>query len=104
MHVAARLRGALNDQTFLTWFSDVGPVAVDGDEGEVAGVGVSPETGDEVLRFNPHSNLHRCPPHKVDARLHDHQIAHVDRLAEVDAIDGRGDARGAGVTSRAAAA
>ena len=50
---------------------------------------MSPAAGQELLRFDTHAHFHRGRSHVVDARLHDHEIAHEDRLPEIDAIDGR---------------
>src|SRR6266850_1592917 len=52
-------------------------------DSEVARVGVSPQSGEQILRLDPHSDLHRCPAHEVDTRLHDDEIADMDRLAEI---------------------
>src|SRR5881275_3416620 len=58
-------------------------VAIDGDEGEIAGVGVKPHSCEEILRLHPHSDFHRCPADVVHAGLHDVQVPYVNRLPEI---------------------
>jgi hypothetical protein len=66
-------------------------VLINSDEREIARVGVPPLARHELFGFHANADFHRGAPHEVDARLHDDEIAKMYRLAEIDAIDGRGD-------------
>ncbi len=55
----------------------------------------------KIFSFDSHSNFHRRAADVVHAALHDHQIAEVNRLAEIDSVDRCGDARASRVTYRA---
>src|SRR4051794_35256030 len=95
---AAAFLGGGESSLFLRRFRDDlrdrhrAAVAVDGNEGEVAGVRVAAATGDHVLSFDADADLHRGAAGEVDARLHDDQVPDVDRLAEIDTVDRDGDA------------
>src|SRR5688572_15820614 len=84
---APLLIGFGDERRHLDWPAGI----VDRDEGEVARVRVAPVAADEILGLDPDADLHRRASNEVHARLHDHELAEVDRLAKVDPIDGDGD-------------
>src|SRR5712691_4889775 len=67
-------------------------VVVERDVGEIAGVGVAFLAGERILGDHFDSHFHRCLAGEVDPGVGREQLAHVDRLAEVDFVDGDGDA------------
>jgi hypothetical protein len=82
-------RGFRNDRRNWHWT----PIGINGHERQVARVRVLPHTGEEILRLDTHSNFHRRFPDEIHARPHDHEIADVDWLTEIDAIDRSCDTR-----------
>jgi hypothetical protein len=69
-------------------------VSVDGNEREIARVGVTAKTRLKILGFDSHSDFHRRAPDEIHAALHYHKVAEMDWLAEIDSIDRRGYADG----------
>src|SRR5579862_7208798 len=67
-------------------------VTVQRDVGDVARVRVALGAGEHVLGLHTNADLHRRAADGVHARLHVHQLADEDRLAEVHAVHGDGDA------------
>jgi hypothetical protein len=76
------------------------PSIVDRDEREIARIRVAAHTRNQVLRLDADADFHRCAADVVDARLEHDEVAQVDGLAKVDAVDGSSHARGPCVTDR----
>lgn len=53
---------------------------------------MTPITCLKILSFNSHSNFHRRAANEIHAALHYHEIAKMNRLAEVDSVDRCGNA------------
>ena len=56
--------------------------------------------GHQLFSFDTDANFHRCASDEIDARFHDDEVAKMYRLAEIDAVDGRGHDRRTAVTER----
>src|SRR6266545_46078 len=61
-------------------------VLVQRDVGHIARIRVAPVARQHVLGEHLHPDFHRRPPREVHARHRRHQLADVDRLAEVDLV------------------
>ena len=69
-------------------------VAIDGDKRQVGAARHPPVPGQDLLREHFDFHFERRAPRRRDARLEDDQIADLDRMQELQAVDRRGDERG----------
>ena len=72
-------------------------VAIDGDEGQVGAAGHPPHAGQRLLREHLDLDFERRAPRGGDARLEDDQVADLDRVQELQAVDRGGDEQAARV-------
>ena len=72
-------------------------VGVDGDEGQVGDARQPPHAGQDLLREDLDLDFERRAPGGGDARLEDDQVADLDRVEELQAVDGGGDEQAARV-------
>src|SRR5579871_6179497 len=82
--VAPHLLGALRHEP---WHLDRPSIPIYGHERQIAGIRVPAPASQEILRLDPHADFHRRTSDVIHAGLHDDQIADVNRLAEIHAID-----------------
>lgn len=75
-------------------------IPVDSDERQIARVGMAPAAREEILRLHANAHFHGRPAGEVHAGLHDDKVAEVNGLAEIDAVNGRGDHAVAAVPKR----
>ena len=71
--------------------------AVDGNERQVGAARHLPYAGQRLLREHLDFHLERRAPDGCHARLEDDQVADLDRMQELQAVDGRGHEQAAGV-------
>src|SRR5215203_4745089 len=64
-------------------------ISVDRYESQVARIGVPAIPSLQILRLNAYADFHRSTTDIIHAALHDHEIAEVNRLTEIDTIYGR---------------
>ena len=69
------------------WHLDRPAGSVDRDKRQIARIRVTTATGEQLLGFDANANFHRRAADIVHTRFHDNEIAEVDWLAEVDAVD-----------------
>lgn len=60
---------------------------------------MAPYPGEKVFSLDPDTHFHRSPPDKVYTRLHDDEVANVNGLPEIDAVNRHRNACLPGVTN-----
>ena len=75
-------------------------VLIQGHECEVGGGGVTGIPADNVFSLDPDADLHGCPSHQVDARLYGQEVADIDGVVKIHAVDGCRDHGAARVLDR----
>src|SRR4051794_136098 len=90
------------EATLLVWrfgdearYLDRATITIHGDEGQIARVRMAASAGEQLLGLDAHSDLHRRSADVIHTRLHDDQVAEVDGLAEIHAVDRCRDDAGA---------